>query len=301
MVNPDTQEPTTSARPTAPQILIAGLGYLGSALALHFQGLGWQVTGLRRSPTAHAAALPVLSADLCAPATLAPLRHQAFDYLVYCPAPTISGPVGYQQTYVDGLRNLLAAVDLQRVRRIVFTSSTGVYAQNDGTWVDETSPTTPSHYTGQIMRAAEDLLHAAAPTAVVARLSGIYGPGRTGILDRLRSGQECLYAGTQRYMNFIHRDDAVGAVHHLLSLPRPAPTYIVSDGAPASRDEVLLWLAEALKLAPPSLSMTAVPPGFRGNKRCSNKLLVDSGYGFCAPDFRAGYRRIFGPELAGLD
>jgi nucleoside-diphosphate-sugar epimerase len=174
--------------------------------------------------------------------------------------------------------------------RILFTSSTSVYGQSRGEWVDESSPTHPRNFAGEIMLSAERLLHGSRFPSTVLRLGGIYGPGRTRLIDRVRAGEAVAVAETATYTNRIHRDDAAAAIAHLLTLPDPKATYVGVDEDPADAAEVLGWIAERLGVAlvetPASESLPV------GSRRCRNAALLDSGFCFDYPTYREGYAAL---------
>ena len=276
------------------RILIAGCGDVGAALGVELATGGHEVWGLRRDPAGLPAAIRPLRADLTRPATLIGLPR-AIDIVVYTAAPGEPTDGGYRAIYVEGLQGLLQALAAQgqAPHRIVFTSSTAVYGQTDGSWVDEASPTEPRDFRGRRLLQAERLFEASGRPATVVRLGGIYGPGRTRLIERLRRGQAACAEGPPRYGNRIHRDDGAGALRHVVELARPASLYLAVDHEPADEREVLRWLARQLDLPAPPV----VPAGAarrRGNKRCRNDRLVASGYRFRHPTFRDGYAAVLG-------
>jgi nucleoside-diphosphate-sugar epimerase len=278
------------------RILIAGCGDVGAALGVELAARGHEVWGLRRDPAGLPAAIRPLRADLTRPATLVGLPR-GIDVVVYTAAPVESTDGAYRAIYVEGLQGLLEALRAQgeAPHRIVFTSSTAVYGQTDGSWVDETSPTEPWEFRGRRLLEAERVLEASGWPATVVRSGGIYGSGRTRLIERLRRGQAACAAGPPRYGNRIHRDDCVGALRHVVELARPARLYLAVDHEPAEECEVLRWLASRLGLpAPPRVPAGAARR--RSNKRCRNDRLVASGYRFRYPTFREGYA----VELRGL-
>ena len=206
---------------------------------------------------------------------------------------------GYRSAYLQGLGNLIRVLRGQSppVRRLFFTSSTGVYAQSGGEWVDEDSPAAASHYRGRLLRAAEQVLLGGPIAGTVLRVAGIYGPGRQRLIDSVRRGEACCFEGPPRYLNHIHRDDCAGALAHLMGLDNPRPLYLLVDHEPAEQCQVLRWIAGRLKVpAPPRVSPEAGKPA-RGTKRCRNTRLADSGYAFRYPSFREGYEALLaGPE-----
>ncbi len=284
------------------RVLIAGCGDLGTALGLELAAAGDEVIGLRRHPEGLPAAISPFAADLADPRTLEPLPE--VDAVVYAAAADSSTDEAYRRAYVDGLRHLLAARALQEhpPQRILFVSSTAVYAQNDGEWIDEGSPAEAADFRGLRLREGEDLLRAATPAAtatIVLRLSGIYGPGRTRLIDLVRSGRATYPPGPPRYANRIHRDDAAEALAHLLRLPAPAPLYLGTDDAPADLAEVLTFLAVELGAPLPQLAEAPSPGGVeRASKRCSNARLKTTAYSFRYPTYREGYGDLL-RRLAG--
>jgi nucleoside-diphosphate-sugar epimerase len=215
---------------------------------------------------------------------------------------------------VDGLSNVLDALERDRkhdgvalpslVRRVLFVSSTAVYGDAGGGWVDESTTPEPGGFSGRIIREAEDLLQkrllGTGITPVVLRLGGIYGPGRTRLIDQVRSGSAVVPA-EPRYTNRIHRDDAAAAIVHLSTMAdEPAPVYLGVDNDPAELGEVQRFLAAELGLPGPASDVPGGSPDGSGggepsrggNKRCSNALLRSTGFEFAYPTFREGYRAI---------
>lgn len=267
---------------TARRLLIAGCGDLGQRLAHRLPADQWQVTGLRRRPEKLPAGIDGLAADLADPASLAPLASRHFDAVVYQATPAAREPEAYRQTYVQGLANLL---DRVQPARLLFVSSTAVYGQQDGEWVDEQSPTRPDAFNGQILLEAESLAHQFGGVAV--RFSGIYGPGRERLINGVRQGRLRCRPQPPEWTNRIHAEDCAGVLAHLLALPDPEPIYCASDNQPASRCEVLDWLADRLAVARPERD--PVQSGAGQGKRVDNRRLRASGYHFEYPDFRRGY------------
>jgi nucleoside-diphosphate-sugar epimerase len=273
------------------RVLIAGCGYVGTALGLRLAAAGSTVWGLRRSPGGLPAPLRPLAADLAEPASLDALPP-GLDAVVYAASASASTDPAYRAAYVVGLRTLLAALAEagQRPRRVLFTSSTAVYAQSGGERVDEESATAPQHFTGRRLLEAEAELAAAPFPATVLRLGGIYGPGRTRLIESVRRGEAGCDPDRPVYTNRIHREDAAGALAHLLALPDPLPLYLGVDHEPAERCRVLAWLAAELGAPPPPHRPDAAGGrASRSNKRCSNRRLLAAGYRFLYPTFREGY------------
>ena len=279
--------------PTGPRVLIAGCGYVGTALGELLAARGLEVFGLRRRPDASCAAIRPVVADLTRPATLRSIPA-GVDLVFYTAAAGASSDDAYRAAYVDGLRNLLEALAAHPPRRALFTSSTAVYGQSDGSWVDEDSPAEPQGFSGRRLLEAERLLLGCGRPAAVLRLAGIYGPGRTRLIDEVRGGAATVpESGEPLWTNRIHADDCARALRHLLRLPADAMqgVWLGVDDEPADRTVVFDWLADRLGVVHPR----RVPVGDAaarmrpGNKRCSNAKLKRAGYAFRFPTFREGY------------
>ena len=276
-------------------MLIAGCGYVGTALALRLAEEGHAVWGLRRHEDPLPPNISLVVADLTAPGTLVGLPA-SLDFVFFTAAPDVSNDEEYRSTYVDGLRHLLEALQRQRqpIPRVFFTSSTTVYAQSDGDWVDEGSPTDPVHFSGTRMLEAERLVLGGPFPGTVLRLGGVYGPGRGRLIERVRRGEAVCPEGPPLYTNRVHRDDCAGALQHLMTLAEPGDVYIGVDHEPAEECAVLCWLAAQLGVAPPRVGLPSGvnPRRRRGNKRCRNTKLVQSGFRFRYPTYREGYAAI---------
>lgn len=277
------------------RILIAGCGYVGSALARELVAGSHTVFGLRRHPASLPPGVVPIAADLAVSRSLAELPT-GLDAVVYAASPGGRDEALYRTIYVKGLRNLLDVLEAQgqRPRRVIFVSSTGVYGQSRGEWIDETSPTEPSDEPARLLLEGESVLRGGPFPGVVLRLGGIYGPRRTRLVEQVRQGHAVIARGATRYTNRIHRDDCVGALRHLLELEEPADVYLGVDHEPEDEAVVLRWLAGALGAPPPRVAARGEEPSRRrrGNKRCRNDRLVASGYRFRFPSYREGYTAL---------
>jgi len=216
--------------------------------------------------------------------------------LVFCASAGESSDERYRAVYVDGLGNLINAYAGRAPKRLVFVSSTAVYHQNDGSWVDESSPTEPTHFSGKRMLEAEAVAHRADFGSVVLRCAGIYGPGRTRLIDAVRTGTARWAEGSPRFTNRMHRDDVAGALAHLLFHESPHPIYVGVDEDPAPEREVFAFLAARLGVAEPPAGRSDGSHRAAGNKRCNGALLRSSGYQLRFPSYREGYSAMLGPS-----
>lgn len=258
-------------------VLVAGCGWLGEAVARALVARGDRVTGVRRDP-ARAAALAgagiePLALDLSDPR--AAERLPGADAYVACQSASGDAEAAYRAAYLDATAPLLAAA-ARAAAPLVYTGSTGVFGQRDGSDVDEDTPPEPSSPTAAVLVEAERRVVAAALSgarASVLRLSGLYGPGRAGIAGRVRAGLLALGPGDDAWMNFCHRDDAVAFV--LAALERAAPGAILhgSDARPARRREVVEWIAARLGIEPPRTQRATPGPNRRVRSERSRALL----------------------------
>ncbi|MBP7149853.1 MAG: SDR family oxidoreductase [Acidobacteria bacterium] len=278
------------------RVLIAGCGYVGAELARRLVAAGDLVVALRRREPPGGEGIVPLAADLAHPALLAGLaRLPRPDAVVYAASADVHEDTAYETAYVTGVRNLLAALRASGAApRFVFVSSTGVYGQHGGEWVDEDSPAEPAGFAGRRLLEGEHLVADSGLDGIVLRLGGIYGPGRVPLIESVLRGAAVIPEGEPRYTNRIHRDDAARALEHLLRLPRPDPLYLGVDCEPAPLSEVLRWIARELRMPePPSGPGGAAASWTRGSKRCSNRRLLASGFRFEYPSYREGFRALF--------
>lgn len=288
------------------RILIAGCGDIGTTLGQNLHTAGHTVWGLKRHPAHLPAAINPLAADLTDPASLTQLPPD-LDYVIYSAAAAGFNETYYQAAYVDGVRNLLRALTEtnQHPQRLLFTSSTSVYGQSHGEWVDEDTPAHSSGFSGRCIRAGEQLFWDNPWPAVVVRFSGIYGPGRTQLIDSVRQGTAVQPSGAPLYTNRIHRDDCARTLAHLMVAADPKPLYLATDDEPAPLDEILRWLALQLGVSEPPVSNTPPKSGtgennaavrLRASKRCRNARLRASGFHFHYPSYREGYAALLNLE-----
>ncbi len=271
------------------QVLLAGCGDLGLRVARLLCDRGDKVWALRRQPPASGNdGIQWLRADLTQPDSLRTLPS-GITQMVYLPTPDRRDPAAYRATFVDGLRHLLGALEGNTLRRVVFVSSSAVYGDHHGDWVDEDTPTAPPGFNGTTLLEAEGLLAAQPFRSVVLRLAGLYGPGRLHLLDRLRSGTAPAPRRIPHWANRIHIDDAAAAVAHLLQLAEPQPCYLGVDSTPLRLDVLYDHLARLIDAPPP---LDGPPPAGIGSKRLRNARLLASGFVPRWPDAREGYAAL---------
>lgn len=262
-------------------VVVAGAGDVGGRLAALRLARGDDVIALRRRDAEAVPGLRRLRADLATGEGLDRLPRQA-RAIVFCAAPDQRDEAAYRALYLDGLRRLLDACDAERV---LFVSSTAVFGEDAGEWVDEDTVACPAAFNGRILLESERAL-ATHDAGIALRLSGLYGPGRDWLLRRARGGEP----GTARWTNRIHVEDAAGALSHLLELDAPQRLYLGNDDLPVQEHEVLAWVR-----AQEGLPAIARGPGAAAGRRVRNARLRAGGWAPRHPDFRSGYQGMLAP------
>lgn len=268
-----------------PRILIAGCGYVGEATADLLHEQGWKVEGWTASveSAGQLAAKPyaVRAVDITNPAAVSAVREE-FDVVIQCASSGGGDAEEYRQIYLEGARNLLHAFPSAR---LLFTSSTSVYTQQHGDIVDETSPANPAHEKGQILREAEELV--LSHNGMVARLGGIYGPGRSFLLRRFLAGEAVLDDADDRFINQAHRDDIAAALFLLAERRAGLERHIynVVDDQPILARDAYQWLSAHLQRSLPTGKVAAGRKRGDSNKRVSNKKLRALGWEPRYPNF----------------
>ena len=278
------------------RILIAGCGDVGTALGLALSGQGHEVFGARRSPDRLPPALRSVQVDLTDRRAVE-RAVPAVDVAVYAVAAGNRDEGAYRRAYVDGVSTLLDVLEARAEppRRVFFVSSTSVYGERGGGWIDEAAPIAPRGFAGESLVAGERRMLASPIPATVVRFAGIYGPGRGWMIERARAGASCA-GDPPKFTNRIHRDDCAGVLAHLADLDdRCDDVYIGVDDAPVEECEVLEWLAARLGAPAPRRVGGGSDAGGSG-KRCSNARLRASGYRFRYPTFREGYAAVLAGE-----
>jgi nucleoside-diphosphate-sugar epimerase len=282
------------------RVLIVGCGYVGLPLGMELVKQGYQVVGLRRSPAAETGLKPVgiklLIGDITKPEQLIQLPA-SYDWVVNCVSASGGGAEEYREVYLQGTRNLIEWLGAAPPRKFVYTSSTSVYGQNDGSLVKENSPTEPAVETGKLLVETERVLLEAARErklpAVILRLAGIYGPDRGYWFKQYLSNEARIEGNGTRILNMIHRDDVVGTIIAALKSGRPGEVYNAVDDEPVTQLSFFQWLSGPLgKALPPTAPEDAGAVRKRGvtNKKVSNRRLkMELGYQFKYPTFRQGY------------
>lgn len=272
------------------RILVVGTGFTGSRILRSLTQAGHEVWGFNRSGTFEPE-IPVLVGDVLAENGLDVLSAlPEIDLLI----STLSGsgqkdPALYRSIYVDGPRRILDQLRWRENSQVWMLGSTGVYGVEDGSWVDEETPTEPIHPAGKVQVEAEQALQSCCDRSCVLRLSGLYGPGRTRLIRQALRKRPFLKP--ELWANQIHAGDVAGLVRFLVEQASPPPpVLLVSDTEPALRKTIFDWVRKEQQL-PDGLFDEDHPQragADRGNKRVNSAKMQALGYTLQYPSFREG-------------
>ncbi len=268
------------------RIFVAGCGFVGLPTARLFHSAGWEVIGGTHSAeSADALAgepFQVTACDISSRDSVAALGQKLgkLDAVIHCASSGRGGAESYQRVYLEGCRNLAAIL---RPKALLFTSSTSVYAQVGGETVTEESAAEPDRETGRILRQTEDLVLSYG--GIVARLAGIYGPGRSVLLKKFFSGEAVIEGDGSRWINQVHRDDIASALFTLLQ-SGVRGVFNVSDNTPVSQRALYEWLAARFERpVPPTGPIDTNRKRGWTHKRVSNAKLRALGWEPKYPSF----------------
>ena len=271
------------------KVLIMGCGDIGGALAEELMASGHQVSGVKRTAQAEPSALNIIQADVTNLEEVEGLDLNV-DQLVYILSPSGGEVDAYKATFEVGVDNVLSALKKRSLDvAITFVSSTRVYGQNKGEWLNESSLTEPTDERGLILLAAENKFLAFNDQATIVRFSGIYGRSNY-FLNQLKKGL-AIQKEPPYYTNRIHREDCIGVLEFILNKKikgEPLDTiYLATDDDPASKWDVASYVLSACNLEP--CEPKPVSKGGDQNKRLSNSRLISSGYTFKVSSYKEGY------------
>ena len=282
------------------RVLIVGCGYVGLPLGKELVRQGHEVFGLRRSAAAEAelqaAGMVPFFADITKLDELKKLPRD-FDWVVNCAASGGGGAADYRKIYLEGNSNLVSWLAGSPLKKFIYTSSTSVYGQNDGSVVTEKSPAEPDADTAKVLVEAEKLLLGAVAErkfpAIVLRVAGIYGAGRGHWFKQFLRGEARIDGDGSRFLNMIHRDDLIGVIIAALKDAKLGEIFNAADNEPISQLKFFEWLAAELKQPMPArvfADAEALRKRGATNKQVSNaKLRAELKYEFQFPNFCAGY------------
>jgi nucleoside-diphosphate-sugar epimerase len=282
------------------KIAVMGCGYVGAEFARQAKAAGHEVLGVVRSEASRdklrGEGIAAEAFDLYA-GEWAFLPKQ-FDAVVYAASTGGGGPEAYALAYDVGVKRALAWAAAVGAQAFVFTSSTGVYRQDDGRIVDEESVVGGAPTADAILGGERAVLSSAFAKARVLRFGGLYGPGRHHLVDQLRRGEHVIGGRVDHHINYLHRDDAASSIlAAILAGPSGARVYNVGDGCPVTKQALACWIAERLGQASPVFDPSApAGPRFAKGGRTQPSRIVATGR------IRAelGWKPAFTDVFAGL-
>ena len=291
------------------KVLFAGCGDIAVRAIAQLQNIEsdqiWQTLGMRRNLAKLPADLDAVAGDVRDSECLKDLLvSKHIDVLVVTLTPSEMSDEGYRDSYVVAAQSIESAVKAckQTPRLVIWVSSTGVYGQNNGEWVNESTETNPVSFRGKRLLEAEDVIRSLPIASVIVRFSGIYGPGRNRLINQIKKG-EPVPEQPVSWTNRIHSEDCAGIIVHLLERfsrdEHLDPCYIGTDNEPVPAYDVRKWIAAEIGVRFNGISHVASPGEATGDngleknanqgRRCSNQRLQDSGYEFLYPTFQEGY------------
>lgn len=283
--------------------LVIGAGYIGFPLACRLRDLGYDVTGWVASEASVVAlrnvGLSIICDDVANESSWEEARRMEkekgeWNIIYYAVSTSRGGLEAYERVHHKGLSY---ALELS-CERFIYTSSTSVYGQNSGEWVNEDTPVHPLSPASRILAQAEE--EVLAKKGIVARLSAIYGPERGFLFQQWMRGEAVIHGDGSRWLNQIHRDDIITALIHLLTLhleERQGELFNVTDNEPVQLIHFYQWLSNTFSRPMPpfasdqSLKNCASKRALT-NKRVSNIRLRAAGWRPIYPTFKEGYRSL---------
>jgi len=273
------------------KILFIGCGDIAQRTAALLDH-GYQCVGVRRNPQHLPAGIVPLAGDVTDHRQLQSVVSQGFDIWVATLTPAAFTERAYRDSYLaaaDSIAKALA-VTQKPPRLIIWVSSTSVYGDCRGAWVDECSKTEPDSFSGQILLEAEQVIQSLPCTSTVVRFSGIYGSEGSRMLSQIMAGKG-RPAQPEQWSNRIHREDCAAVLVHLIERFIGGESlwqvYLASDCEPVTQHQLRQWLAAQMSV---ELKEESVKP--KATRRCSNRRLLASGYQFKYPSYREGYRAL---------
>lgn len=287
---------TADNQKNSSKILIAGCGKLGCPLGEQLSQQGHDVYGIRRNIDQIPTCITPIKLDLTQSTSEA--LPDSFDYVYYILSAAARDDYSYYQAYVQGVKHLLELLKKQSQppKHLFFVSSSSVFGQTDTEVVTEESPVSDRSFSAKRLLEGEALINDADIPSTIIRFGGIYGPGRTHLINLVSEGKARCLNGV--YSNRIHSQDCIGMLAHLLTVEQPAPLYIGVDSAPTLTCEVYEWLAEQLSVTELEyIEPTENARAMRSNKRLSNAKILETGYQLHYPDYQTGYKELLNDFL----
>lgn len=274
------------------KVLLVSCGDVATEAGLRFHALGHHVTGWRRNSSKLPNTFSGQDVDLLDVGTWPSIDPET-EIILLTPVPVSRDVQGYEKSYLQVAQELCSRIREQapQLRRLIYVSSTAVMGGENGEWVDEHAPMEATRETAKVLARTEATLTDSGLPVTILRASGIYGPGRTRLIDLVTSGAAKIPADSH-WTNRIHRDDLAAAIVHVAGLGNQAQDlYLATDSTPAQLGEVYQFLAAELGLEQPEHDSSAATRR-AGGRRINNARLLSSGLKLQYPSYVDGYRQI---------
>ena len=274
------------------KILIVGCGQLGFSIVKNADPDIFKLYGFSRSLKKSPPSIEMHQVDILKNEAIDEIKSVNPEIIIYAVSADTQSVESYQDHYVAGLKKTYAAIlELDHFKHLFFVSSTRVYGQKTTKILSELDIAEPSDYGGEALIDAEAVARQLKDKATILRLSGIYGPNRTRMIQLAHSNPG-NWPATNNWSNRIHEEDAARFIVFLMKrimLKEPIePLYLVTDGIPTKQYDVLTWIRKRLQLTTDTIEIPILESG----KQLQSVLLNQNGFILKYPDFTYGYEAI---------
>ena len=274
------------------KILIVGCGQLGFSIVKNADPDIFKLYGFSRSLRKSPPSIEMHQVDILKTEAIDAIKLINPEIIIYAVSADTQSIESYQEHYVAGLKNTYEAIlELDHFKHLFFVSSTRVYGQKTTKILSELDIAEPSDYGGEALLEAETVARQLKDKATILRLSGIYGPNRTRMIQ-LAQSTPGNWPATNNWSNRIHEEDAarfiVFLMKRIMMNESIEPLYLVTDGVPTKQYDVLTWIRNRLQLTTDTIEVPILESG----KQLQSVLLNQSGFELKYPDFTYGYEAI---------
>lgn len=272
------------------RVLIVGYGYVGQLLGQLLKVDGHTVYGVKRTHQ-HTLIDQLIQKDIL---DLEDQDLPEVDFVVYCPSSDAKDTASYQKVYDHGANHVLSILEQRALKpRFIYVSSTRVYEQNHGEWVDETADCAGKDPFARLILAGEQRVLQSPLNHMVIRFSGLYGPNRHYLLDALQN-ENVKLCHSLKFSNRIHVHDAARVLYHVMRIKYNERIYIASDCEPTPINTIVAWLSATTGIPLPDMKHddSPEPDDGRSNKKLNNARLLHTGFRFDFANYRQGFKHI---------
>jgi nucleoside-diphosphate-sugar epimerase len=274
------------------KILIVGCGQLGFSIVKNADPEIFKLYGFSRSLRKSPSSIEMHQVDILKNEAIDAIKLINPEIIIYAVSADTQSIESYQDHYVAGLKKTYEAIlELDHFKHLFFVSSTRVYGQKTTKILSELDIAEPSDYGGEALMEAETVARQLKDKATILRLSGIYGPNRTRMIQLAQSNPG-NWPATNNWSNRIHEEDAarfiVFLIKRIMTKESIEPLYLVTDGVPTKQYDVLTWIRNRLQLTTDTIELPILESG----KQLQSVLLNQTGFVLKYPDFTYGYEAI---------